>query len=38
MEPKEFKEFSKIIKEVWFINKHTVNKNNLKKYASMKSF
>ena len=36
MEPKEFKEFSKIIKEVWFINKHRVNKNNLKKYASMK--
>ena len=27
MEPKEFKEFSKIIKEVWFINKHRVNGN-----------
>ncbi len=36
MEPKEFKEFSKTIKEVWFINKYRVNKNNLKKYASMK--
>lgn len=36
MEPKEFKEFSKIIKEIWLINKHRVNKNNLKKYASMK--
>lgn len=36
MEPKEFKEFSKIIKEIWHINNYPVNKNKIKKYANMK--
>ncbi len=36
MEPKEFKEFSKTIKEIWHINSYSVNKNNLKKYIGMK--
>ena len=36
MEPVEFKFFSKNIKEIWYINKHHVDKNNIKKFKSMK--
>lgn len=36
MEPKEFGEFCKIIKDIWYIQKFKVNKNDIKKYVSMK--
>lgn len=36
MEPKEFTEFCKIIKDIWHIQNYTVDKNDLKKYSSMK--
>ena len=36
MEPSEFKEFCKIIKDIWYIQNFKINKNDLKKYSSMK--
>lgn len=36
MEPKEFKEFCSIIKEIWRIKKLKVNKNDLSNYKNMK--
>lgn len=36
MEPMEFKDFCKIIKDIWHIQKFKINKNNLKKFSSMK--
>jgi N-acetylneuraminate synthase len=36
MEPNEFTEFCKIIKDIWCIQNYTVDKNDLKKYSSMK--
>ena len=36
MEPNEFKLFSKVIKEIWNINKKNVDKNDIKKFRNMK--
>jgi len=36
MEPKEFNDFCKIIKDIWYIQNFKVNKNDLKKFSSMK--
>lgn len=36
MEPNEFKNFCKTIKEIWNIKKFNVNKNDLQKYREMK--
>ena len=36
MEPKEFKLFTKIIKEIWFLQKYKINKNKLKSMKEMK--
>ncbi len=36
MEPKEFKEFCKVIKDIWHIQNFKVNKNDIKKYSPMK--
>lgn len=36
MEPDEFRFFCNIIKEIWYINSHQVDKNNIKKFKNMK--
>jgi N,N'-diacetyllegionaminate synthase len=36
MEPKDFKFFTSIIKNIWFIKNNPVDKNNLKKYKNTK--